>query len=252
MAKSTSPKTSEPVVVETVEETPVQETQATEAATAAEETPAVEDTNETVEGVVQEESAPAPVVPQPVPVQPAIVKPVAPSTPFTRQVRQAVVMGERTRVDLLETVKTTYGNKAAENPQIKYLVATLGQYVEKMSKSSVIDEQQGGAMQARLADIYDTVLNLTPELSHIGINIIVSVIKDNLNDCFSDTMALRFANAMKINQQQALRFQMLTTLFVALARGTKKQDLGRRISIRKLVEYIPDRNAKENLMEYVS
>ena len=247
MAKSTSPKTSEPVVVETVEETPVQETQATEAATAA-----VEDTNETVEGVVQEEPAPAPVVPKPVPVQPAIVKPVVPSTPFTRQVRQAVVMGERTRVDLLETVKGTYGDKVAENPQIKYLTATLGQYVEKMSKSSVIDEQQGGAMQARLADIYDTVLNLTPELSHIGINIIVSVIKDNLNDCFSDTMALRFANAMKINQQQALRFQMLTTLFVALARGTKKQDLGRRISIRKLVEYIPDRNAKENLMEYVS
>ena len=245
MAKSTSPKTSEPVVVETVEETPVQETQATEAVTPAEETPIVEDTKETVEAVVQEE-------PQPVPVQPAIVKPVAPSTPFTRQVRQAVVMGERTRVDLLETVKETYGDKAAENPQIKYLVATLGQYVEKMSKNSVIDEQQGGAMQARLADIYDTVLNLTPELSHIGINLIVSVIKDNLNDCFSDTMALRFANAMKINQQQALRFQMLTTLFVALARGTKKQDLGRRISIRKLVEYIPDRNAKENLMEYVS
>lgn len=231
---------------------PVEETQATETTSPAEPTPEVEDTGAPEGLVVEEEPKPAPVAPKVVTVQPTVAKPVAPSTPFTRQVRQAVVMGERTRVDLLASVKETYGAKVAENPQIKYLTATLGQYVEKMSKSSVIDEQQGGAMQARLADIYDTVLNLTPELSHIGINIIVSVVKDNINDCFSDTMALRFANAMKINQQQALRFQMLTTLFVALARGTKKQDLGRRISIRKLVEYIPDRNAKENLMEYVS
>lgn len=182
-------------------------------------------------------------------------KPILPSTPAMRAA--AALNARKTTVTLpgmnIEAfVIETYGNELAQNPNIKLIISTLTDYVKRMSPSASIDEKTGGEVQAQAANMYDVVLSLKPEYAQVGLEIIVAVVKQNLRGAFSETSAMRFANTMPLNTERSIRFQLLTTLFMSLAAGTKKQDLAKVINVRQLVEYISDRNAKANISEFIN
>lgn len=182
-------------------------------------------------------------------------KPITPSTPAMRAALERLARNKPTIADtsnIEEMVVEQYGEKVAENPNIKRVVAVLTEYVKRMSPNSSITETRGGELQATLAELYDLALSLKPELSQIALEIIVSVVKQNANGAFQEKLAFRFANTTPLNKELSLRFQLLTTLFITLANGTKKKDLAKVISIRQLHEYITDRTAKANLSEFIN
>lgn len=151
-----------------------------------------------------------------------------------------------------DMVKENYNAVVASNPTVVYVTTTLDEYIKRMSPKNSIDEVTGGQQQTKMARLYDTILLQQPELAQICLKIVVSAIKNNLNDAFAPLYAHRFANTVMLNQEEALRFQMLTTTFIALAEGTPKSDLNSKISVRKLLDYIPDRNAKSNMSEFLN
>lgn len=234
--------------------------------------------DEVVEAVVEQESIPEPVVEEPAAHEaPAEVlnesaalarelnitlhrdahtgKPIGPSTPamraaLARRAQNAPITLPKS--DIESMVIDGYGPKVMADPNIKLLVTTLTEYLKRMGPNSAVTEVRGGELQAKLAGVYDVVLSLTPELAQIGLEIIVSVVKQNLRGAFKQTDAFRFANTMPLNKELSLRFQLLTTLFINLASGTKKKDLAKTINIRQLHEYLSDRTAKANLSEFIN
>lgn len=182
-------------------------------------------------------------------------KPILPSTPAMRAA--AALAARKTTVpvvgmDIENFVVQTYGDAVAQNPNIKLIISTLADYIKRMSPGASIDEKTGGEIQAAAANMYDVVLSLKPEFAQVGLEIIVAVVKQNLRGAFSETAAMRFANTMPLNTERSIRFQLLTTLFMSLAAGTKKRDLAKVINVRQLVEYISDRNAKANISEFIN
>lgn len=182
-------------------------------------------------------------------------KAILPSTPAmraaaARQAYKPVV--ENTGINLDDYVLENYGDMASENPNIKLVTATLTDYIKRMNPASSIDETTGGEQQAKLANMYDVVLSLKPEIAQMALEIVVAVVKQNQRGAFNQTAALRFANTMPLNSERALRFQLLTTLFISLAGGTTKKDLAKTLNIRQLLEYITDRNAKANISEFIN
>lgn len=182
-------------------------------------------------------------------------KPILPSTPAMRAAAAAAArkpVYNRVEVNIEDFVKENYGAIAAENPNIKLVVTTLVDYIKRMSGNASIDETAGGEQQSKLANMYDVVLSLQPEVSQTALEIIVAVVKQNQHDAFKQTTALRFANTMALNTERSLRFQLLTTLFMSLAAGTSKKDLAKTLNIRQLLEYITERNAKANISEFIN
>lgn len=182
-------------------------------------------------------------------------KPITPSTPAMRAALQRKAQNKPTVDDttnIESMVLDTYGKLVAENPSIKFLVATLTEYVKRMGPNSSVTETRGGELQANLAGVFDVVLSLKPELAQIGLEIIVTVVKQNIKGAFQERLAFRFANTMPLNKELSIRFQLLTTLFITLASGTKKKDLAKALNIRQLHEYITDRTAKANLSEFIN
>lgn len=182
-------------------------------------------------------------------------KPIIPSTPA---MRNALLRKQKTRIidtsttDIETMVSEQYGDQVLLDPNVKHTISTLSTYVKRMSPNASVDETRGGEMQASLARLYDTVLSLSPELSNVCLEIIVSVFKLNLSGAFNQTLAYRFANTIPLNKDLSIRFQMLTTLFISLASGTKKKDLAKTINVRQLQEYITDRAAKANISEFIN
>lgn len=182
-------------------------------------------------------------------------KPIIPSTPAMRAAlnrKASVRVDDTTTADIQNMVSENYDPLVSENPNIQHVIATLGNYVKRMSPNATVSEVRGGELQAELAGLYDLVLGLDPELSSIGMEIIVSVMKMNLRGAFSQTLAYRFSNTVPLNKELSIRFQLLTTLFISLASGTKKKDLSKTINVRQLHDYISDRNAKANLSEFIN
>lgn len=182
-------------------------------------------------------------------------KPILPSTPA---MRAAAAARARKKVfddnvmNIESYVIDNYGEHVVDNVNIKLVIATLSEYVKRMGPNTSVDETLGGDMQAKLANLYDIVLGLKPDIAQTSLEIIVAVIKNNLQGAFELTRALRFANTMPLNGELSLRFQLLTTLFINIAKGTSKKDLAKTINIRQLLEYIPDRNAKANISEFIN
>lgn len=182
-------------------------------------------------------------------------KPMLPSTPA---MRAAAALAARkttvahTGINIDGYVIEHFGEQAASNPNVKLIVSTLSDYVKRMSPNASIDEKTGGELQAKLANMYDIVLSLKPELAQVCLEIIVAVVKQHLRGAFQQTSALRFANTMPLNTERSLRFQLLTTLFMSMASGTTKANLAKTINIRQLLEYITERNAKANISEFIN
>lgn len=179
-----------------------------------------------------------------------------PSTPVMRAYAERLKELESEKVteplSLKAKVKEEYGEVVAGNTFVNYVVTTLEDYVVNMSPKRVVNEKLGGEYQTKLARMYDRVLAEEPELSQICLNIIVTAIKAELNETFSAYNALRFANTVALNTEDALRFQTLTGLFIALAEGTPKSQLDTVVSVKKLLDYTPERNAKTNISEFIS
>lgn len=186
---------------------------------------------------------------------PVTRKPIIPSTPAMRAALARKALNNKTPIQTsnIETlVIDTYGETVAADPNIKMIISVMTEYLKRMGPNSTIDEKRGGELQASLANLYDVVLSLPPELAEIGLEIIVTIIKQNIRGAFKQTLALRFANTMPLNKELSLRFQLLTTLFISLASGIKKKDLAKTINIRQLHEYVSDRTAKANLSEFIN
>lgn len=186
---------------------------------------------------------------------PVTRKPVIPSTPAMRAALARKALNNKTPIQMsnIETlVIDTYGETVAADPNIKMIISVMTEYLKRMGPNSTIDEKRGGELQASLANLYDVVLSLPPELAEIGLETIVTIIKQNIRGAFKQTLALRFANTMPLNKELSLRFQLLTTLFISLASGIKKKDLAKTINIRQLHEYVSDRTAKANLSEFIN
>lgn len=182
-------------------------------------------------------------------------KPIGPSTPamraaLARRAQNAPMVLPKSDIEAM--VIDVHGPKVMADPNIKLLVTTLTEYLKRMGPNSAVTEVRGGELQAKLASVYDVVLSLNPELSQIGLEIIVSVVKQNIQGAFKQTAAFRFANTMPLNKELSLRFQLLTTLFINLASGTKKKDLAKVINVHQLHEYLSDRTAKANLSEFIN
>lgn len=186
---------------------------------------------------------------------PVTRKPIIPSTPAMRAALARKALNNKTPIQMsnIETlVIDTYGETVAADPNIKMIISVMTEYLKRMGPNSTIDEKRGGELQASLANLYDVVLSLPPELAEIGLETIVTIIKQNIRGAFKQTLALRFANTMPLNKELSLRFQLLTTLFISLASGIKKKDLAKTINIRQLHEYVSDRTAKANLSEFIN
>lgn len=188
-------------------------------------------------------------------INPQTGEPILPSTPALRAAaaRKAMLVVQPTdAVDLEAHIKDKFGEKVSNDPNIKLVVNNLSEYVKIMGPKATISEEAGGEAQAKLANTYDIVLALEPDVAQIALSVIVTIIKQHLNGAFKETMALRYANTMPLNNELAVRFQLLTTLFITLAAGTSKKDLAKTINIRHLLEYISDRKAKANLSEFIN
>lgn len=183
---------------------------------------------------------------------------ILPSTPALRvmmEQKQKAEEAVKTSVDFTvrELLAQSYSEKVLSDPYIKYIVDTMTDYVRAMSPDAAIDETVGGQYQTRLARLYDTVLSQSDaELADVGLNIVNKIIKQNIHKAFDARYALRFANTQLLDESEARRFHMLTTLFTSLATGTKKSELAKVLSVQKLLDYIPDRNAKSNLSDFIS
>ena len=186
---------------------------------------------------------------------PVTRKPIIPSTPAMRAALARKALNNKTPIqtsNIEALVIDTYGETVAADPNIKMIISVMTEYLKRMGPNSTIDEKRGGELQASLANLYDVVLSLPPELAEIGLETIVTIIKQNIRGAFKQTLALRFANTMPLNKELSLRFQLLTTLFISLASGIKKKDLAKTINIRQLHEYVSDRTAKANLSEFIN
>lgn len=186
---------------------------------------------------------------------PVTRKPIIPSTPAMRAALARKALNNKTPIQMSNIealVIDTYGETVAADPNVKMIISVMTEYLKRMGPNSTIDEKRGGELQASLANLYDVVLSLPPELAEIGLETIVTIIKQNIRGAFKQTLALRFANTMPLNKELSLRFQLLTTLFISLASGIKKKDLAKTINIRQLHEYVSDRTAKANLSEFIN
>lgn len=183
-------------------------------------------------------------------------RPIYPSTPMMRRMlekqEEEARMNDKSRQDLMEEFMKKHNEHTLNLPQVQYVIKTLADYTDKMSPENAIDELKGGEMQTKLAKLYDAVLSYEPELAMICLEFIVAVVKANLHLSFNERYALRFINALRVNQEQSYRFQMLTTLFIELAKGAKGEALGQAVNVRKLLDFVTDRNAKANLSEFLA
>ena len=57
---------------------------------------------------------------------------------------------------------------------------------------------------------------------------------------------------MPVDKTRAIRFQLLTTLFMSMASGTTKKNLSKTINIQQLLEYVTERTAKANISEFIN
>ena len=165
---------------------------------------------------------------------PVTRNPIIPSTPAMRAALARKALNNKTPIqtsNIEALVIDTYGETVAADPNIKMIISVMTEYLKRMGPNSTIDEKRGGELQASLANLYDVVLSLPPELAEIGLETIVTIIKQNIRGAFKQTLALRFANTMPLNKELSLRFQLLTTLFISLASGIKKKDLAKTINI---------------------
>lgn len=179
-------------------------------------------------------------------------------TPSTPAMRAALARRESNRTltpantDIESMLLQKYGKAVLANSNIQLIVTTMTTYIKRMGPNSTVTDVRGGELQASLASLYDVVLSLDPELSQTALEIIVTIIKQNLRGAFREDFAFRFSNTTPLNKELSLRFQLLTTLFLKLAGGTKKKDLAKVINVRHLQEYITDRTAKANLSEFIN
>ena len=186
---------------------------------------------------------------------PGTGKAILPSTPAMRAAaarKKVKPVVEDSSMDIEAFVKDRYGENAVSDVNIKLVMSTLATYVKHMSPSASIDEKQGGIQQEKLANLYDVVLSLKPEIAQVALEIIVSVVKQNINGAFTPRSALRFANTMPLDKDRAIRFQLLTTLFITMGSGTAKKDLAKKVNVRQLLEYVTERNAKANISEFIN
>lgn len=183
-------------------------------------------------------------------------RPIYPSTPMMRRMlekqEQEARMNDKSRQDLIEEFMKKHNEHTLKLPQVQYVINTLADYTEKMSPENSIDELKGGEMQTKVAKLYDAVLGYEPELAMVCLEFIVAVVKANLHLAFNERYALRFINTLRVNQEQSYRFQMLTTLFIELAKGAKGDALNQVVNVRKLLDFVTDRNAKANLSEFLA
>lgn len=186
-------------------------------------------------------------------------QPILPNTPMLRRMKElqdsqnnGVAVTNKTLTDV---VKEKYGEQTAKHPTVTYAVSILSEYVERMSPNNLVTEEEGAAYQLKLARLYDAVLNAEPELSMICLEIIVATVTEHISGVFSERYAQRFINVVRLNPEQSYRFQMLTTLFMELGRRAKQKSpapIGESVNIPRLMDFIPDRNAKANLAEFLS
>lgn len=182
-------------------------------------------------------------------------KPITPSTPamraaLLRRTQNSTLVPAN--ADLESMLAQTYSKQVLSDVNIQLIITTMAAYLKRMGPNSTITDTRGGELQASLANLYDVILSLDPELAQVGLEIIVTIIKQNIRGAFKETFAFRFANTMPLNKELSLRFQLLTTLFIKLASGIKKKDLAKHINVRQLQEYITDRTAKANLSEFIN
>lgn len=183
---------------------------------------------------------------------------VIPSTPALKMMleRQEKTYLEKafdnSKADIEKLVVSLASESALENTIVQHVVSLFSEYLEQMSPKFTIDETSGGKLQTRLATLYDHVLNADSSVSQVCLNVIVEIIRKNLGGAFSENYALRFANTMSTNKDQQLRFHAITTVLLAIANGTSKRNLAKTIDVRKLLDYIPDRQAKANMSEFIS
>lgn len=180
---------------------------------------------------------------------------ILPSTPAMRAAaarKNAKPIIQDSTMDIEDYVLNKYGEEAVNNPNIQLVISTLADYVKRMSPNASIDEKQGGITQGNLANLYDVVLSLKPEVAQVSLEIIVAVVKQNLRGSFTPRAALRFANTMPVDKERAIRFQLLTTLFMSMASGTTKKDLAKTLNIKQLLEYVTERSAKANISEFIN
>lgn len=186
-------------------------------------------------------------------------QPILPNTPMLRRMKELaeaqVTSVVKTNKTLTDVVKEKYNPQVANHPTVVYVVSVLSEYVERMSPSNTLTEEEGANYQLKLARLYDAALSAEPELAMVCLEIIVATVTEHLSAAFSERYALRFINIARLNPEQAYRFHMLTTLFMELGRRAGQKNpapIGESVNIQKLMDFIPDRNAKANLAEFLS
>lgn len=184
---------------------------------------------------------------------------ILPNTPMLRRMKELAKSQQnsvsKTNKTLTEVVKEKYGEQLAQHPTVINVVSILSEYVERMSPENTVTEEAGASYQLKLARLYDSVLNAEPELAMVCLEIIVATVTEHITEAFSERFALRFINVARLNPEQAYRFHMLTTLFIELGRRANQKNptpIGESVNIQKLMDFIPDRNAKANLAEFLS
>lgn len=184
---------------------------------------------------------------------------ILPNTPMLRRMKELAKSQQnsvsKTNKTLTEVVKEKYGEQLAKHPTVINVVSILSEYVERMSPENTVTEEAGASYQLKLARLYDSVLNAEPELAMVCLEIIVATVTEHITEAFSERFALRFINVARLNPEQAYRFHMLTTLFIELGRRANQKNptpIGESVNIQKLMDFIPDRNAKANLAEFLS
>ena len=250
------PTETKPEEVTEVVESPAEETPVIEQVTVVEPESITEEKSQPVD---ERQSLIAELDVKPAGVDTMTGQPILPNTPMLRRMKELQESKENsvTKLNktLTEVVKEKYSEQTAKHPTVVYLVSVLSEYVERMSPTNVVEETAGANYQLKLARAYDAALSAEPELAMVCLEIIVATVTEHLNGAFSERYALRFINVAKLNSEQAYRFHMLTTLFIELGRRAHQKSpapIGESVNIQKLMDFIPDRNAKANLAEFLS
>lgn len=155
-------------------------------------------------------------------------------------------------LSLLDKVLLKYRYKEA--PKIAtYINERMLEYVTSMTGNRPIDAGSGATHQVNL--YYTILMALEQETvndSLLCLDIILSHISDNINDCFSDRLVYRFFSNMNIDAKKRAGFEKIMYMLLNISDATKRRAFLARMDVNRILEQMPSELCKRNLLTFIS
>lgn len=155
-------------------------------------------------------------------------------------------------LSLLDKVLLKYRYKEAPKTAT-FINERMLEYVKSMTGNRPIDAGSGATHQVNL--YYTILMALEQETvndSLLCLDIILSHISDNINDCFSDRLVYRFFSNMNIDAKKRAGFEKIMYMLLNISDATKRRAFLARMDVNRILEQMPSELCKRNLLTFIS